>query len=513
MIGDSVHKTAVDIVSHFNIISRGGIPFLGSINSNGFRYNRGERMNLSSVNGIGALQVRPAAARRFGSVMRSTSIVYFCLAWILILASARAEAVTLQECIHEALARNPDAKAAAMRVDAAQALITETDSAYFPQLSVAGTYALTDNPTQAFMMQLNQRTLDIRSPDFDPNDPGNTDNLRLSAALKYRVYDFGQRRMQSESAELGADAVDYQLQSVRNELIYQVTRGYFGVLQAQDFVTVQQETIASLAESLQTAQSRVKAGAAVKTDVLNLEVQLAQARENLIRAQNSADLTIAALNAVVGHDFISPQNMPVPEKKALISPPAAIDSDAVENRPEFKATSKMTQAKEKEYLKNKGLYFPVINAYGSYDLDSGNLDSFEGSYLVGITAEWDLFTGYRHSGAIRNAKAQWNAARQQELKVRNDLRLDLKRAQIHAVESWQRLDVVSKSVESAEESLRITRVRYREGVTGLTDLLTAQVGLTATRIRNIAAYYDYTVALSNLKRAQGELHTLYSVAD
>ena len=89
-----------------------------------------------------------------------------------------------------------------------------------------------------------------------------------------------------------------------------------------------------------------------------------------------------------------------------------------------------------------------------------------------------------------------------------DLKLDLKRAQIQPVESWQRLDVVHKSLESAEESLMIKRVRYREGVANLTDQLTAQVGLTATRMRKIAVYYDYTVAMSNLKRVKGDLHTL-----
>ena len=89
-----------------------------------------------------------------------------------------------------------------------------------------------------------------------------------------------------------------------------------------------------------------------------------------------------------------------------------------------------------------------------------------------------------------------------------DLKLDLNRAQIQSVESWQRLDVVRKSLESAEESLQIKRVRYREGVANLTDLLTAQVGLTATRMCKIATYYDYTVAMSVLKRAEGELHTL-----
>ncbi|MGD9354571.1 MAG: TolC family protein, partial [Desulfobacterales bacterium] len=143
--------------------------------------------------------------------VRPISILWACLTFSLILLNSHAEAVTLEECIREALRRNPDANAAAIRVEAARAMISEADSAYFPQLSVAGGYVVTDNPTQAFIMQLNQRNLDIRSPDFDPNEPGNSDNLRLSAELKYRIYNFGQRRMMSESAALDADAVNLQL--------------------------------------------------------------------------------------------------------------------------------------------------------------------------------------------------------------------------------------------------------------------------------------------------------------
>ena len=151
--------------------------------------------------------------------VRPISILRACLAFALIFLNGHAEADTLEECIREALQRNPDANAAAIRVEAARAMISEADSAYFPQLSVAGGYVVTDNPTQAFMMQLNQRNLDIMAPAFDPNDPGNTDNLRLSAELKYRIYDFGQRKMMSESAALGADAVNLQLAAIRNELI------------------------------------------------------------------------------------------------------------------------------------------------------------------------------------------------------------------------------------------------------------------------------------------------------
>jgi outer membrane protein TolC len=442
---------------------------------------------------------------------RLTSFLWACLAFSLILLNGYAEAATLEECIREALRRNPDANAAANRVDAARAMISEADSAYFPQLSVAGGYAVTDNPTQAFMMQLNQRNLDIMAPSFDPNDPGNTDNLRLTAELKYRIYDFGQRRMLSESAALGAEAANLQLAAIRNELIYQITRGYYNVLQARDYVTVQQKTIRSFEESLQVARDKYKSGTVIKSDVLNLEVALVQAREDLIRARNSVDLAIVALNTGIGYDFVTRESLPAFEEIVPTPPVMEQDFNAIEIRPELQAAKKMSQIKERLYVKATRQNYPVLNAYGSYDLDSGNLETFEGSYTVGLKAEWDIFTGFRNSSAARKAEAEWRAARQDEEKVRNNLMQDLKTARIKAAESWQRLETIRKSVESASESLRITQVRYREGVAGITDLLTAQVGLTAMRTRSVAAIYDHAASVSNLQRARGELYTLYSV--
>jgi outer membrane protein TolC len=443
-------------------------------------------------------------------IVRLKSILWPCLALFLILLNGHAEAVTLDECIREALRRNPDANAAAIRVEAARAMISEADSAYFPQLSVAGGYAVTDNPTQAFMMQLNQRNLDIMAPGFDPNDPGNTDNLRLSAELKYRIYDFGQRRMLSESAALGEDAVNLQLAAIRNELIYQIVRGYFSILQALDYVAVQQETIHSFEESLQVARDKYKAGTVIKTDVLNLEVALVQAREDLIRARNSVDLAIVALNTAIGYDFVTRESLPVPEKNVSTPPVMEQDFNAIQNRPEFQAVQKMSQIKERLYMRAKRQNYPVLNAYGTYDLDSGDLESFEGSYTVGLKAEWDIFTGFRNSSAVRKAEAEWRAAQQNEENVRNKIKQDLRSSRIQAAESWQRLETIRKSVESASESLRITQVRYREGVAGITDLLTAQVGLTAMRTRSVAAVYDHAAAVSNLQRARGELYTLYN---
>jgi outer membrane protein TolC len=354
------------------------------------------------------------------------------------------------------------------------------------------------------MMDLNQKDLDMRDPGFDPNDPDATDNMRLSVGLQYRLYNGGVNVLNTHMAEEEKAAKDLQLAAVQNELIHQVTRGYYGVLQAQAFVTVQEESVRSLKENLRVATARFQAGSAVKTDVLNLDVKLAQAREDLILAQNSVQLAIASLNTAVGKDLIAMDGLPVPLQLDLEEKPIQLDYAVIENRPELKAAKKISAILSQAYEKANRERYPTVSAFGSYDVDSGDATEFENSYLVGVMAKWEFFDGFQRSNKALTAKAEWRAAQKEEEKATHNLRFDLHQAFLKASEAWQRLEVTEKSVESAKEALRITGEQYREGAAGITILLTAQVGLTAQKTRNVAAYYDYLTALSNFERASGE---------
>ena len=413
------------------------------------------------------------------------------------------QAVTLETCIQTALENNPDIQAGITRIKAAKYMIKQAESAYYPRLYLSGTYSMTDNPPQAFMMSLNQQDLEMTDPDFDPNDPGHTDNMRLSVGLKYRFYDGGINSINIQMAKAGKQLRELGLRVVQNELIHQVTRGYYGVLQAQSFVAVQEESVKSLEESLRVATVRFNAGSAVKTDVLNLEVRLAQAQEDNIRAKNGAQLSIASLNMAIGSDLISTGGLPVPAREEIREKPQDLDFSVVENRPELKVSHAMAGIKEQSYEKVSREFRPNMSAFGSYDFDSGDFAEFENSYLMGVMAEWEFFDGYQRPNKARTAKAEWQTAKNESLKARNNLRLDLHQAYLKAMDAWERMGVSEKSIESASEALRITAELYKEGVADITVLLTAQVGLTTQKTRSVAAYYEYLTALSNYDRARG----------
>ncbi|MDD5707161.1 MAG: TolC family protein [Kiritimatiellae bacterium] len=429
------------------------------------------------------------------------------LAVVLCWQAPTAGAVTLEECIAAALRHSPDVQAALERVSAAEAAARQAHSAYYPMLGAAAGYALTDNPPQAFMMQLNQRAFTMES---DFNNPDDTDNLALSLGLKYRLCDFGRRGLDSEMAAAAANASKCVLRGLQNELIHQVTRGYYAVLQAGAFVTVREETCKTLEESLRVANERLRAGSAVKSDVLNLEVQLAQAREELIRARNGVTLALIALDTAIGVPMVKYSEIVKQAAPSAQRPPDELDQRAWQKRPELLAARQMAAVRRLAARKARRQYLPTLNAFGSLDWNSGLSSGFEDSYVAGVAAEVEIFDGFRRDASIVESDAQARVAVAEVESASNRLRLDLATAALRAEEAWERYEVARKSIESAEESLRVTQQRYQQGAADLPELLTAQTGLTGTRTRNIAALYDCLINLSNLERAQGLLVGRYA---
>ena len=421
------------------------------------------------------------------------------------LAAISAQAVTLDNAVQAALANSPTLNAAEARIGSARAMLRQAQSYYLPSVGLSATYSASDNPIQSFMMQLNQRTLNMQDPAFNPNEPDDTDNLRLSLGAQWRLFD-RQRDAGKHMARFGAEASAAMFAAARNQLVHEITRGFFGVLQARAFAEVQAESVKSIEESLRIARERFDAGSAVRTDVLNLETQLAQANEDLIRARNGLQLAVAALNAAIGSDLVSSNSIQSPGTAALEAPPPqCTNPEAYQDRPELRAARLMRQVKEMDVRKARGGYAPTVSAFASYDLDSDVSSDFENSYVAGVMAEVNLFDGARTRAAVQAAQSELLAAKADEEQARLNLRLDLQQAFLGAQEAWERLNVVRKSLETAREAQRIIQEQYQQGAADIALLLQTQVGVTAMQTRSVAAQYDYLSALSNLKRAKGEL--------
>ena len=428
---------------------------------------------------------------------------------------AQPRELSLDEALHLALEKNPDLATAQQRVAASRAALRQADAAFYPHVRVSESYSASDNPVQAFMMTLNQRAFDFGA---NFNNPEVTDNLNTKLLAQYSLYNGGRDLAARQAARLGAEAVGQNLDAVRNELVYEVTRAFHTIGKARHFVRTAEAAVTSMESNLNVASNRFDQGSALKSDYLDAAVRLAQARENLVQARNAAAISEFIFRNVLGvgeseNITAAPHLNPLPRwGEETFSIPSPLGGEGqgegaldISQRPELLAAEKSVAAAEKQARIATGGHLPRINAFASYDLDSGDARRFSDSWVAGVSVELDVFDGFLTRGKVAEARANLAAAREQRRKVELALQLEARQARLNIAEADARLETTARSVEQAEESLLITKERYGNGLALVTQVLDAETALTSARQRRAAAEADALIARAALDKALGKI--------
>jgi outer membrane protein TolC len=406
-----------------------------------------------------------------------------------------AESLTLSQAIARALADSPDARIAASRIDASEAVLLQARAAFQPQVKVQTGYILTNQPVNVFGMALNQRSF---SPSLDFNNVPDADNWMSGASLTLPLYAGGKNIAGRDAALAALNASQHGATAVNQVLAYEVTRTFLMIHKTKALIEAAQASVQSFESNLQLSGKRIAAGTALKTDALDLELRLAQAREDLSRTQNANTLTRQSLAMLLGIE--SGEVDASPSLPPLEAPP----SSQIINRPEILMAESIAQAAAARIRQASSGWKPSVNAFGSAEHNRGGQFDGQGTnYTVGVMANWDIWDGHLTRGRVNQAEAELTAAQENVRRQRLAVTLEVQQARSSLSESIERLDVSAKSVQLAEESVKLTRERFESGLALAAQLIDAETALTAARVRRAEAETDHRVAVAALRRALG----------
>lgn len=302
------------------------------------------------------------------------------LGWVLVSSAAfGAEPWTLERALEQALAHNPDTQLARHRITAAQAGLEQANAAFWPKLQFQSSYTRTDNPMLVFGSILNQRAYPYPpSAPLNFNDVPDLDDLNTRGIVTMPLYAGGRNKAGREAAKANTEAAKQDDAAVRNALGFEVARGFHTVLKTREFIRAAEAAVNSFQTNVAIANKRLEGGTLLKTDVLDLEVRLAQAREDLVRARNANALVIRTLRNLLGieeGDFEIVDSAPSA---------AAPDSDDFSGRAELAAARHRERVAHEQARGAKAGWLPRVSAFGSLDYNYGwELESGGGSYTVG----------------------------------------------------------------------------------------------------------------------------------
>ncbi len=415
------------------------------------------------------------------------------------------EQLTLDDAIAVALDANPDVQAAAARIVEAEAMVGEATAAFYPQIGARLGYARTDNPAQAFGMILNQRRFTF---DLDFNNPGATQNVRPEVVGVLSLFNGGKDYHHRAATVLGVQAAKLERRALRNALTDAVIAAYYALVVAPEQVATARASIEAVSSALAQTRALFEAGSALKSDVLSLEVRLAEAREAELRAENGVELSRAGLRALLA----LPPEAPVVVVPLLdVAPPelpatfAAALAQATAQRAELAAAARQVAMREHEVKSEQAAYLPRLGAVGTFGNDSRDfeLSNRRDSWAFGVAAEIDLFSGFRTRQRVRAAEQRVAAARQAERAARLAVERDVRTAFLAYGEAAQRVEVSRTAVVSAEDALRLVHVQYGAGTVTITRYLEAEAARTGARSRALAARYDLRRSEAGLQKAMG----------
>jgi outer membrane protein TolC len=422
--------------------------------------------------------------------------------------SYAAEQLSLEQAIETSLRNNPGLKAADAQIEAADAAVLRSASAFLPKVNVAETWSRSDNPLMVLGTKLNQEI--VTPADFNPlviNHPEPLSNYNTRLSVVQPVFNGGREYIGRTQANLAKDASIQDRERARQETVYNVVKAYYGLLLAREYHKVSLQSLETSQANVKLAEARYRAGAVLQSDLLRAKVQLAEVKEMLTRSENGIRLAEAGLNFAMGvpqgSAYEIAGSLSAKELKAEVN--AAID-EATARRPDLLSMNLNRQNAEKSVSQARTEYLPSLNLMGQVDWNS---DKFAGSdaksWAVMAMLQWNLFDGLVTRSKVKEALAASSRMKSLEEQTRSAVELQVRQAYYNLAASADRIAATASSIQEAEEGLRIVQKRYETGMTTFVDVLGAENSLIRARTNALQALYDNNIAQAELKLAKGTL--------
>jgi outer membrane protein TolC len=396
---------------------------------------------------------------------------------------------------------------AAEGVRLADARRREAQAALLPYLDGTVEYRDQTVNLQAFGINFGNffTGLPIPAPRIKPvSGPFQVFDARFNA--RQSLFDFSSIE-RYRAAKRAKTAAEFDLETARNQTAEAVARAYLAAVRADAAVETAKANQA-LAEAILRQTRNVKeAGTGTGIEVTRAQVQLADARQRLVAAENERRRARLQLLKVVG---LAPNYEPVLSDPLAYRAVAAQTVEAAlaaakAERAEIRAQQAREEAARLGYGAAKAERYPTAGAFANYGSIGGGINNALPTYTAGIRVTVPLFNG----GLAETHRAQAAAAQRQEAIRTRDLleQVELEvRLALDALQSAEeQVRVAREGLTQSENELAQARRRYEAGVANSLELTDAQTRLERARENSIAAVYQHNLARVSLAAATGAI--------
>lgn len=406
--------------------------------------------------------------------------------------------LTLQQCLDIAAKIQPGIIASQYTVDINSARVGEALSSYYPQISADAAYSRIKPLTGVQgAVSTGITGASVTNPTASFNDYSG------SLSLNQLIYDFGKTRSQVRIQNLTLDSSRSDLETVMEQVSFNVKQAYYSLLQAQRNRDVAEDTVQQLQQHLDQAKGFYEVGTHPKFDVTTAEVNLSNGKLNLIKAETALKIARVTLNNAMGVPDVPEYT--IEDNLAFVKYPVTFEEalkKAYGNRPDLQSLVLKRRAAEVNVELQKTGYYPVVAGNAAYNV-GGQDFPLEKGWTVGASVSFPIFNGFLTKKQIEEAKANVSVFRANEENLKQGILLDVQQTYLNLTNAESTISTSELTVTQAQENLDIANGRYAAGVGSPVEVTDAQVTQTNAKTSYIQALYNYKVSEASLEKAMG----------
>ncbi len=311
-------------------------------------------------------------------------------------------------------------------------------------------------------------------------------------------------------AKLGVDLSKVFFELVKQDLVLQVKEAYFNILKAEKIRQVALRSVEQLEAGVKVGKAFYDVGIIPKNDLLQTQVELAQAKQDLTSAEVELAVAKATINTLLRRDVrMEVEVEDILEYRPMEIPFGECLERARKNRPELQEAELNVKTAKREVQLARSNYFPNLGLSFNYERVgddpgvSGSKFEDKDSWNINAYARWTFWQWGKKRQLVREKKTKLIQAKDTMVEVEDAISLEVKDAYLRLREARDKIGVAEVAVEQAEENFRINTERFKEQVATTTEVLDAQTLLTQAKSNYFNALSDYNIAWARLDRAMG----------
>jgi len=411
--------------------------------------------------------------------------------------------MTLDDVITIALKNNPELSAIEYEISVAQSIKAIASGQNKPVVDVYGGYLHYLNSQRIVQPSLNGK-------------PGVFGDEILSAdiGMSLPLYTGGRISSQIQAAELIKQSTEHELARAKKELVFNISKVFYGVLAQRKVVESFVFSQKTLEEHLKRVLALIKVYKGTKEDRLRTEVRIADVEQRLVQEENLLYIQLRLLTSMMGLNCpgkpVQPSGELIFNEKAIPEIRSAM-KHAFQNRSDFQAAcitleslGKKLDVARSEWAGDVALtgFYGGRWAANSTDKPDG-YSSFEDSGRIGIVFNVPIFDGGQIDGHIKEEQSKLSTAQERLRRMELRVQLDVETSILNIQAAVRRIAATNKVVEQGIESLKIQKEKYSLGRGAIIDVLDAQSALLDGQTNYYRALEAYSVAMAQHKLAIG----------